>query len=164
MHNTAPDLHAQATHVPGGAHEVWWLDSTVDIKLTAAQTDGHVGMWLWVARSGAAAPLHVHHREDEQFLVVDGLIRFFIGEQRLDAEAGDLVFLPRQVPHAYLVISETSRGVGAATPGGFESFFAELGTPVEPGASAAAPPAMDAMAAAAARLGIEILGPPPTLD
>lgn len=70
------------------------------------------------------------------------------------ARAGDLVFLPRELPHAYLVTSETSRGVGTATPGGFESFFAELGTPAEPGAPAAAPPAMDAMAAAAARRGI----------
>ena len=164
MQTTAPDIHARATFVLAGADEVWWLDSTVDIKLTAAQTDGHVGMWVWVARRGAAAPLHVHHREDEQFLVVDGQIRFFIGEQRLDAQAGDLVFLPREVPHAYLVTSETSRGVGTATPGGFESFFTELGTPVEPGAPAPPPPAIDAMTAAAGRRGIEILGPPPTLD
>ena len=160
MQTTAPDIHARATFVPAGADEVWWLDSTVDIKLTAAQTDGHVGMWLWVARRGAAAPLHVHHREDEQFLVVDGQIRFFIGEQTLDAQAGDLVFLPREVPHASLCTPEPPRGVATATPGGFESFFAELGTPVEPGAPAAPPPAIDAMAAAAGRRGIEILGPP----
>jgi mannose-6-phosphate isomerase-like protein (cupin superfamily) len=164
MQTTAPDIHARATFVPAGADEVCWLDSTVDIKLTAAQTDGHVGMWLWFAPLVSPPPLHVHHREDEQFLVVDGQIRFFIGEQRFDAQAGDLVFLPREVPHAYLVTSETSRGVGTATPGGFESFFAELGTPVEPGAPAAPPPAIDAMAAAAGRRGIEILGPPPTLD
>lgn len=164
MQRAAPDVHAHASHVPAGAHEVWWLDSTVDVKLTAAQTDGHLGMWLWDARCGAAAPLHVHHREDEQFLVVDGQIRFFIGEQRIDARPGDLVFLPREVPHAYLVTSETSRGVGSATPGGFEAFFIELGAPVEPGAPAAPPPAIEAMAAAAARRGIEILGPPPTLD
>ena len=71
---------------------------------------------------------------------------------------------PRGVPHAFLVTSETARAVGSATPGGFESFFAELGTPVQPGAPAAAPPAIEAMAAAAARRGIDTLGPPPTLD
>lgn len=134
------------------------------MKLTAAQTDGHIGMWLWVARRGAAAPLHVYHREDEQFLVMDGQIRFFIGEQHIDAQPGDLVYLPREVPHAYLVTSETSRGVGTATPGGFESFFTELRAPVKPGAPEAPPPAIEDMAAAAARRGIEILGPPPTLD
>jgi quercetin dioxygenase-like cupin family protein len=164
MQTAAPGSHAQATYVPAGADEVWWMDSTVDVKLTAAQTDGHLGMWLWVARRGATAPLHVHHRDDEQFLVIDGEVRFIVGDERLDAHAGDLVFLPREVPHAYLVVSETARVVGSATPGGFESFFAELGTPVRPGAPAAPPPAIEAMAAAAARRGIDILGPPPTLD
>src|ERR1700716_437534 len=164
MQTAAPGSHAQATYVPAGAHEVWWMDSTVDVKLTAAQTDGHLGMWLWVARRGATAPLHVHHREDEEFLVIDGEVRFIVGDQRLDAHAGDLVFLPREVPHAYLVTSEIARAVGSATPGGFESFFAELGTPVQPGAPAAPPPAIEARAAAAARRGIDTLGPPPTLD
>ena len=164
MQTRARHIDGQATHVPAGAHEVWWLDSTVDVKLTAAQTDGHLGMWLWVARRGATAPLHVHHREDEEFLVIDGEVRFILGDQRLHAHAGDLVFLPREVPHAYLVTSETARAVGSATPGGFESFFAELGTPVEPGASAPGPPSVEAMAAAATRRSIDILGPPPTLD
>jgi hypothetical protein len=66
MQTTAPDVHARATFVPAGADEVWWLDSTVDIKLTAAQTDGHVGMWLWVARRGAAARRGGHPAEVAQ--------------------------------------------------------------------------------------------------
>lgn len=161
---TAASLEPEAIHIPAGAHEVWWFDSRVDVKLTASQTAGRAGMWTWVARRGAASPLHLHHREEEQMLVIEGQARFTIGEKTLDAGPGDLVFLPREIPHSYLITSDTARLVGTVTPGGFEAFFTDLGTPVTPGAPEAPPPAIDAMAATAASYGIEILGPPPTLD
>lgn len=161
---TAHTMDAAALHIPAGMHEVWWLDSRVDVKLTASQTDGRAGMWIWVARRGAASPLHMHHREDEQFLVIEGQARFTIGQETLEAEAGDLVLLPREVPHTYVITSDTARLVGTATPGGFEQYFTDLGTPVMAGAPEAPPPTIEAMAATAARYGIEILGPPPTLD
>jgi hypothetical protein len=77
---------------------------------------------------------------------------------------GDLVALPRDVPHAYLITSETARLVGMASPGGFESFFVELGTPVVEGGPPAAAPDPALMARTAAAHGVEIVGPPPSLD
>jgi quercetin dioxygenase-like cupin family protein len=149
--------------IAAASREVWWIDSRVDVKLTAEETGGHAGMWLWTARQGAAAPLHVHRREDEQFIVLDGTARFVIAEEQIDAGPGDLVILPRDVPHSYLVTSPTARLLGSVTPGGFEAFFSRAGTPVAPGEPEAPPPAMDVMAAAGADLGIEIVGPPPVL-
>jgi mannose-6-phosphate isomerase-like protein (cupin superfamily) len=140
---------------------VWWIDSTLEVKLTAAQTEGHIGMWLLMATRGAASPLHVHHREDEQFLVIDGRVRFVLGDQPLDARPGDLTLLPRDLPHAFVVTSERARLIGVVTPGGFESFFTDLATPVMPGAPPAAPPTIAAMTAAAPAYGLEILGPAP---
>jgi hypothetical protein len=32
-------------------------------------------MWIWLAQRGAS-PLHVHRREEEQFLVIDEQARF----------------------------------------------------------------------------------------
>lgn len=164
MASTVAHTPAQALHLRAGSREVWWIDSRVDVRLTAAETDGQLGMWLWVAQRGAASPLHVHQREDEQFLLIDGHARFRVGEQWLDAGPGDSIVLPRGLPHAYVITSKTARVVGTVTPGGMESFFTDLGAPVVPGKSAAPPPAIDAMAATAARYGVEILGPPPRLD
>jgi quercetin dioxygenase-like cupin family protein len=147
-----------------GSNQVWWFDSVVDVKLTASLTDGHVGLWYWIGRRGAASPLHVHHREDEQFLVVDGQIRFFIEDERIDAGPGDLVFLPREIPHAYLVTSDTVKAVGMVTPGGFEAFFTDAGAPVVAGETSGPPPGTAAMVDAALRHGVEVLGPPPALD
>lgn len=160
----AKGTKAQPFHAAAGSRAVWWLDSQVDIKLTRSQTDGHLGMWTFQARRGAASPMHVHHREDEQFLLVEGQARFIIGEQRLDAGPGDLVFLPREIPHAYLITSETARGIGSVTPGGFEAYFTDLATPVRTGEPEPSPPSIEAMADGAPRYGIEIVGPPPTLE
>lgn len=144
-----------------GSREVWWIDSRVDVKLTAEETGGHAGTWLWTAVGGATSPLHVHHHEDEQFLVLDGSASFAVGDDRVDAGAGDLVVLPRDVPHAYVVTSPTARLLGSVTPGGFEAFFTRLGTPVVAGEPAAPAPTPPQMAAVGAQLGVEILGPPP---
>jgi hypothetical protein len=77
---------------------------------------------------------------------------------------GDLAVLPRGVPHAYLITAETARLVGMASPGGFESFCAELGTPVVEGQPPAPAPEPALMVRTAAAHGVEILGPSPTLD
>jgi hypothetical protein len=106
----------------------------------------------------------VHHRDDEQFLLLDGEARFLVGNRVLEAGAGDLVFLPHGIPHAYLIISPSARALGTVTPGGFEGFFTELGTPVAAGEPAPPPPSSEAMARAGERYGFDILGPPPKLD
>jgi quercetin dioxygenase-like cupin family protein len=160
----ASDALATPRHIPAGTDKVWWFGGTVAVQLTGADTGGRFGMWLWDAQRGATAPVHVHRREDEYFLVVAGRAVLFVGDERIDAGPGDLVVLPRGIPHAYLVTSETARLVGMASPGGFESFFSELGTPVVDGEPPAAPPDPALMARTAALHGVEMLGPPPTLD
>ncbi|HZQ65046.1 MAG TPA: cupin domain-containing protein [Gaiellaceae bacterium] len=155
---------AEPFRAVAGSREVWWIDGRVDVKLTGAESGGHLGMWLWTAERGAASPRHVHHRDDEQFLLLDGEARFFVGERVLEARAGDLVFLPHGIPHAYLITSPQARAVGTVTPGGFEGFFIELGTPWRPGSPAPPPPSIEAFARAGERYGFDILGPPPELD
>jgi quercetin dioxygenase-like cupin family protein len=160
----AVETFATPRHVPAAAGRLWWYGGQVAVKLTGAETAGGVGMWVWDGHRGAASPVHVHSREDEYFLVVDGHARLFVGDRHIDAGPGDLAVLPRDVPHAYLITSETARLVGMASPGGFESFFTELGTPVVEGQPPAPAPEPALMARTAAAYGVEILGPPPTLD
>lgn len=47
------------------------------------------------------AALHVHHRDDEAWYVLEGTLRFRIGDREFDAPAGSGVFAPRGVPHSY---------------------------------------------------------------
>jgi quercetin dioxygenase-like cupin family protein len=147
-----------------GTREVWWIGGKVLIKLTAAESGGALGVWEFDAALGAATPVHVHRREDEHFVVVEGSARFLVGDQRIDAGPGDYVFLPRDVPHAYLITSERARVIGMVTPGGMEAFFTDVGAPVVAGEPQAPPPDRELMARTLTRYGNELLGPPPGLD
>ena len=70
---------------------------------------------------GTEPPLHVHAHEDEAYLVLNGRMTFQVGDERIDAEPGSFVFLPRGVPHGFAVRSEVARAVLLLTPGGLEA-------------------------------------------
>ena len=65
---------------------------------------------------GSGPPLHVHHNEDETFYVLEGEVTIFVGDERIDLEAGDYCFGPRGIPHAYLVRSERARMLVTISP------------------------------------------------
>jgi hypothetical protein len=73
------------------------------------------------------------------------------------------VYGPRRLPHTFTVSSEQARFLLVIEPAGFEEFLLELSEPAPsptlPPATLA-PPAPETMTAAAAKYGIEILGPP----
>jgi mannose-6-phosphate isomerase-like protein (cupin superfamily) len=74
-----------------------------------------------------AAPMHTHEHEDEYTYVLDGEVGVQIGEEILVARAGDLVFKPRGVPHAFWNAADTpARALEIISPAGFERYFAEL--------------------------------------
>jgi quercetin dioxygenase-like cupin family protein len=154
----------------GGAIDVWWpyqpQVGRYMVKVGAAQTDGHLCQLLASDRRGGAPPLHVHHREHETFYVIAGEITFFVGDQRIDAAAGDFVFAPKDIPHAFLVTSVRAEYLTSFSPAGAEQFFTEVAPRVVPGEPAPPPsePDPEEFARIAAHYGIEIVGPPPTLD
>ena len=115
---------------------------------------------------GSGPPLHVHHNEDETFYILEGQVTMFVGDERIDLEAGDYCFGPRGVPHAYLVRSERARMLVTISPSGSEQLFVSLGVPV----TSAEPPTdrrcrrCPRWSRLFAAYGAEILGPPPSLD
>ena len=116
-----------------------------------------VRFMVWAAESGGGfslvehpippralcAPLHRHAHEDEYSYVVEGRMGAQLGDDVVFAEVGDLVFKPRGQWHTFWNAGdEPCRILEIISPGGFEQFFAELG-------SGAAPPD------AGARYGLE---------
>ena len=75
-----------------------------------------------------AAPLHRHDREDEYSYVLEGRMGALLGGEVVYAEAGDLVFKPRQQWHTFWNAGdEPCRILEIISPAGFEHFFNELG-------------------------------------
>ena len=50
---------------------------------------------------GAFVPPHIHLTQDEFIYVLEGVFDLQLGDERVQARVGDLVRMPRGVPHAY---------------------------------------------------------------
>jgi hypothetical protein len=118
-----------------------------------------------VGRAGDMPPLHVHHREDEVFHVLAGRLTLHLPGEYVELGAGDTFVAPRGVPHVYRVESETARWLVFCEPAGFDAFVLEASreAPADELPPEGRPTDPDALAGAAARHGIELLGPPGTL-
>lgn len=105
--------------------------------------------------------LHVHSREDEAAFIISGTMTFVVGERRFEASAGDLVWLPREVPHTFANLGDESVwAFGVTTPAGLEGMFEEQGRYF---AGLEGAPDPDRIREIAARYGVRPLGPPLTL-
>lgn len=119
-----------------------------------------------ITQPGAEPGLHVHEREDEAFVVMEGELTFQRGDERFDAGPGDVVFLPRGVPHGFAVRSDRARMLLVLTPGGLEATFHSLSDPAVAGAElppVLGPPpaeAINAMEVAFGAYGVTFVGPP----
>lgn len=147
----------------GEGEALWFLGSLVSVKADGAATGGRFAVVEHLAPKGAAAPLHLHTREDEWFYILEGELAFWVGGRRFEARAGAFVYGPRGIPHTFMVMSAQARFLVGVEPAGFEDFVRAL---AEPALSRtlppkpAQPPDPARMTAVAAEYGIEILGPP----
>ena len=94
----------QAMATQAGQGEArWWFAALAEIKATAADTGGLLTIVEVTEPPGAEAPLHVHHREDEGFWILEGEVTLYVGDETIEASAGDFVWGPRDIPHRYTV-------------------------------------------------------------
>ena len=126
-----------------------------------------VRFMIWGAESGGdfslvehpipprtlVAPLHLHEREDEYSYVLEGRMGAQLGDDVVFAEAGDLVFKPRNQWHTFWNAGDgPCRILEIISPAGFEHFFNELGEQMSE-AKAVSVAAVPEIAGLAARYG-----------
>jgi mannose-6-phosphate isomerase-like protein (cupin superfamily) len=71
-------------------------------------------------------PVHIHHNEDEYFLILEGHYIYQVDNNLVELKAGDLLFAPKGVPHAFRCLSEEGRTLVFTKPAGFERYFSEV--------------------------------------
>ena len=128
-----------------------FFKQTIAILASTRDTTGAVGAVEVAGPGGAVPPLHVHHREDGAFYVLEGEYSVFIGDDVITASPGTWVWGPRGVPHGYQVHSGRGRHLSLVMPGGFEAFFEEVAAIATPDADPRSE--MSRLAAVAARGG-----------
>ena len=147
---------------PGEGESVWFLNSRMTLKADAATTGGRYGLIESIIPPGFSPPLHIHHREDESFYVLEGHLRLQCGDDTYEAQAGSFIFLPRDVPHSFLVEGDTpARMLTIETPGGGERFFVDAGRPAAgEGLPSAAAVDVEMLRRVGNAYGSEVVGPP----
>jgi quercetin dioxygenase-like cupin family protein len=149
---------------------LWFLGTLVRMKLTGEDTDGRFALWEGTLPHGAAPPLH-SHPQDETFYVLEGEMRVWLGDadgEGRRCRAGDVVFAPSGMPHAFLVESDTARVLTISTPAGIEDMV--LGLAEEATWPWLQPPpdgprvAPERLEAVWRETGMVIHGPRPTVD
>ena len=80
-----------------------FVPSLIGEQLGGPESDFVIVEWADTGESGWdwIAPLHVHHADDEAWYVLDGVLRFRIGDEVFEAGPGSAVLAPSGTPHSY---------------------------------------------------------------
>jgi mannose-6-phosphate isomerase-like protein (cupin superfamily) len=124
-------------------------------RLRAAETEGRLAVLFYRAPAGFGPPRHLHRRDDEIFLIEQGAIALWTPHECRTAGPGDVVMLPKVMPHTWRAYGDDPiRFQVTVTPGEFETFFERI---VERKLTLADQAELVEVASAA---GMDIIGPP----
>ncbi len=96
---------------------IWFLGSLLHVRLGGESTAGRLAVLEHFCERGYGSPVHRHAADEETFLVLDGELRVEVDGQPRAAGAGAVAFLPRQLPHAFVVTSPQAHYISVATHG-----------------------------------------------
>ncbi|MFH0758294.1 MAG: cupin domain-containing protein [Bacteroidota bacterium] len=69
-------------------------------------------------------PLHIHPNQDEWFYNIDGEYLFQVGEEKYEMGKGETIFLPRNIQHAFIQLTEKAKVIVSYLPAGKMDFTA----------------------------------------
>jgi quercetin dioxygenase-like cupin family protein len=97
----------------------------LDIKISGMDTENDLAMFEQTGLSPyGGPPLHIHPFQDEWFYVIEGEYMFQVGEDKYQMKSGDTIFLPRNVQHAFIQLTEKGKMIVSYLPAGkMEEFF-----------------------------------------
>jgi quercetin dioxygenase-like cupin family protein len=134
----------------GGVHE--W-------KVTAAESDGAFLLFEDTMERGKVTPLHTHPASETMYVVAGEVLMHIDGIDHRIGE-GAVAVAPRDVPHAFMVLSESATLLCLQTPGCCQAFYLGASEPLDEVTERVVD--FDRVAGSArTNGGITILGPPP---
>src|SRR5439155_233946 len=110
---------------------LWHLDALLTFKALSEETNGQFWALEGLADRRMAVPLHAHSREEEIWYVLEGEIAFTVGDQTQIGGPGAFVYIPRNTPHTFQIVSETARWFGLGISGHLDRWFFETGEPAQ---------------------------------
>ena len=108
--------------------------NTLDIKISGKDTHNNLAVFEQTGLTPfGGPPLHVHPNQDEWFFVTEGNYLFQCGSETFNLTAGDTIFLPRNIAHAFIQLSDKAKTIVSYQPAGkMEEFFASTDKWIKP--------------------------------
>ena len=129
-------------------------------KVTGEDTGGAFDYFVVEVAPNGGPPLHVHHKQEETIHVLTGQYKVRIGDTIYYLQEGGFAYLPSNVPHAFLNLTDAPGEIIVVyTPGGGHKFYEELG-PLTRGGS----PDRKVVGQLFEKYGMTLLGPPLSPD
>lgn len=104
----------------GTGPATWAMGSLFEhllLPMESGRESGGLGVALVTQPPGIATPLHRHTHEDEAFYLLDGTMTYRAGDDTYHLAAGDFLWLPRGLPHAFRITGERpARFLGSSIP------------------------------------------------
>ena len=108
---------------PDGAEIVKHDGWEAVVKIDGNVTDGSLAVVETRHDPGSGASPHIHSRESETFVVLDGSFTFRLGDEHVVVDAGGVVFGARGVAHGFEPGPNGGRLLHLFVPAGMEGFF-----------------------------------------
>ena len=154
--------HPPTLRKPGEGRTIAVVGDIYRFLATGDETDGMYAMFEAIVPPGGGPPPHVHSREEESFLILEGEITFTVGDERIVATAGTFANMPVGSLHSFKNDTDKSaRMIISVVPAGLEKMFLEVGVPVKLGDQPPPPSKaeIEKLLAVAPKYGVEIKVP-----
>lgn len=143
----------------------WFGNTLVSIPVSCAEGSDQMSVIESWAPFGDSPPLHIHHTQDEVFVVLKGRLRIAVGGKDLLLDAGERALAPKGMPHTYRVESPEGAQFLCITQGSdFETMVRKASRPAIaatlPEPMAPTPEMIAGLTALCAASRIDFVGPP----
>lgn len=80
-----------------------------DLKISSRDTHGEVSVFFYSGIQKTGPSFHKHLSQNEVFYVLDGEYLFRLGDEKTILRPGDVIFLPMNIPHTWLQLSDSGK-------------------------------------------------------
>jgi quercetin dioxygenase-like cupin family protein len=95
-------------------------------QITVRHEGEVLDVWEAQVLAGCEPPAHAHAHHEEWLQVLEGSVRAWIGADEHRLRPGDVLYLPRGVPHRYEAVGREATLQVLASPGGVVELFRDL--------------------------------------
>ncbi|MGP3979731.1 cupin domain-containing protein [Streptomyces sp. KR80] len=113
----------------GDGKAFWILNGLYEVKASSDETNGAMTIMELTIPEGMGPPPHTHSGSETVY-VVEGKLRYHIGDEAVDGGPGSFFHIPEGTWERFEPLS-TVRLLITYAPGGIDKFFAEVGEPAQ---------------------------------